>query len=281
MATSRVNLIFGRFNPPTIGHERLLKTAVQNARTNQADTVVFVSHTEDRKNPLTYDEKVEIIETNVRGIRVGPDAIRTPLEALTWAFEYGYTDISLFAGEDRLEAFTQLIGKWQDRTDPERTARVQISSQSRQGVMSAAEISGTTARKLARQGKLSEFQRILMGGHDTAFAEEIMNKIQERLGSIREDDNEDADIDIDRLVEMLLTNDNSGGHDSITTFDNPGARPADDKDERVPEDTPDNKSVLILYPDRKLKHRMLNKLKQKKADFEREQEKKARRNATK
>ena len=60
-------LIFGRFQPPTIGHELLFKNALSRARREQSDTAVFVSHTQDRKNPLSYEDKVSVIRKSEIG----------------------------------------------------------------------------------------------------------------------------------------------------------------------------------------------------------------------
>ena len=94
MAT-KVFIIFGRFQPPTIGHERLFNTALQRANVDSADVAVFVSQTEDNKNPIPYAEKVKVIRKSVPRIIIGPKTVRTPAEALTWAFDRGYQDIRL------------------------------------------------------------------------------------------------------------------------------------------------------------------------------------------
>lgn len=271
MASSNLNVIFGRFNPPTIGHERLLRHALSTAQARNADVVVFVSGTQDQKtNPLTYEEKCDVIRKTIPRIIIGPAEARTPLTALAWALQEGYQDITVLVGSDRLVAFTELLKKWQQHADPDNTIVVRAAALPREGAMSSEKVSGTTARRLAQQGNLAEFSRILMGGErNPQLAKELMAKIQRRLGQVHESNTQ---IDIDRLIEMLLVDDITVNHDSITSFDNPGARPADDDDTRVPEDDEDNKSVLILYPERKLKYSMLDKLLRKRQDHEREQE---------
>lgn len=276
MDRTRVNLIFGRFNPPTIGHERLLRNAMADAQRNAADMVVFVSHTQDtRKNPLSYQEKVDAIRKAIPAITIGPENIRTPFEALTWAAESGYREIIILVGSDRIDDFTTLINAWQKKVTPTPPVSIEVSALPRTGKMSAKNVSSTTARLAARQNDVSTFLSIFMGGQQNPrYGKDVMKKIQDRLGSIQESDTFDEEIDIDRLVEMLLLNDAAIPPDAITTFDNPGARSTDDDSDRVPEDTKDNKSVLILYPERKLKLSMLDKLQRKKQDYEREQEQK-------
>ena len=50
---------FGRFNPPTIGHEKLLKVVENTAKIQKGDYFVFMSHSQDaKKNPLSYNQKM-------------------------------------------------------------------------------------------------------------------------------------------------------------------------------------------------------------------------------
>jgi hypothetical protein len=56
-------LTFGRFSPPTIGHEKLVNKIKDIATVRKADPMVFASHTYDKKkNPLTYDQKIHFLQ---------------------------------------------------------------------------------------------------------------------------------------------------------------------------------------------------------------------------
>ena len=56
-----VAFCFGRMNPPTLGHARLMNTVARAAQSS--DYFIFVSPTEgEKKNPLSYFEKIEIIK---------------------------------------------------------------------------------------------------------------------------------------------------------------------------------------------------------------------------
>jgi len=51
---------FGRFNPPTTGHEKLMNKLASVAI--GSNYRVYASHSQDaKKNPLQYDEKVKIM----------------------------------------------------------------------------------------------------------------------------------------------------------------------------------------------------------------------------
>jgi hypothetical protein len=255
-------LLFGRFNPPTIGHERLFRTAL--ADPSRSDVILFVSQSRDRKNPLTYEEKVQIIRSVLPSIKIGPMTARTPLTALDWVFSKGYRDIRVLVGDDRLEAFENLATGWKSFSPDRKSVTITVDSLPRNAEMSSDKVSGTTARKYALEGNFKQFQSILMGGtKNPALAKDTMKKIQDRLSVRSKSRTKTEEIDatlIDHIVEMILTTETIG---DLYDPDNPGARPISDTDTRVPEDTENNKSVLVLYPERRLKYSMIEKLKQK------------------
>ena len=59
--SKHVAFCFGRMNPPTIGHARLLNTT--SRASNGGDYYIFLSHTQDsKKNPLDYQNKVNFVK---------------------------------------------------------------------------------------------------------------------------------------------------------------------------------------------------------------------------
>ena len=61
--TSTAVLTFGRFSPPTVGHEKLVNKIMSEAKARKAIPLVFTSHTFDKKkNPLPYDSKIAYLQ---------------------------------------------------------------------------------------------------------------------------------------------------------------------------------------------------------------------------
>ncbi len=274
MAT-KLFLIFGRFQPPTIGHERLFNTALQRAKVDRADVAVFVSQTEDNKNPIPYAEKVRVIRKSVSGIIIGPKTVRTPAEALTWALERGYKDIRLLVGEDRFEGFDKMVGSWQKAEDPKKRAVVRVEPLERKGSMDASVVSGTVAKRYARLGDEQSLKSILISGaQDAATVKHFIALIQQKLGKLKEmvmpknRSEEDLDAQVNRVVERLLADSSWRSNDIVVTSSEPPTIVPDNdgpihRNKRVPEDTEDNKSILVLYPDRRVKYDMINKAKER------------------
>ena len=105
---------FGRFNPPTIGHEKLIKAV--EAAAGGGDFKIYASQSQDKlKNPLDYSDKVNFMkeifseyENNI----VYDTKIKTIFDILTQAYDDGYTQFTLVAGSDRVPAFSDLIKKY-------------------------------------------------------------------------------------------------------------------------------------------------------------------------
>jgi len=108
--TKHVAFCFGRMNPPTIGHAKLMETTKQAAQ--GGDYWIFLSHTQDKKdNPLDYTSKVKFIKAMFPqyASHVNTDELRTIMDIAQYLYNKGYTDVTFVAGSDRLEAFQKLL----------------------------------------------------------------------------------------------------------------------------------------------------------------------------
>ena len=105
-----LTLGFGRFNPPTAGHEKLLDT-IKDTSEGGAYTV-YPSHSQDNeKNPIGAEDKVlfmkKLFPAHASNI-VYDQSIRTIIDALTHADVQGYQTINLVVGSDRPVSYTHL-----------------------------------------------------------------------------------------------------------------------------------------------------------------------------
>ena len=97
---------YGRFNPPTIGHGILFREIVRRAEEMDATPVIVVSHKNTTsKNPLTAEEKVEVIKRVFPGVDVRASAPGKLISAVTGELveEYGGPGMMLL-GSNRIEA---------------------------------------------------------------------------------------------------------------------------------------------------------------------------------
>lgn len=105
-----VVLSFGRMNPPSIGHKKLMEKMADLARENHADCKLFLSHTCDKKrNPIPYEKKIGFVRSmGVAGVDVVESPVRTVFEAAEEMGKEGYERVIVVCGSDRLKPFSAI-----------------------------------------------------------------------------------------------------------------------------------------------------------------------------
>ena len=102
---------FGRFNPVTVGHEKLWNAAKRQG----SDYRIYVSKSQDRKkNPLDYKSKIKFMRKIFPGHakHIIDSPARTALDVAVDLYDEGYTDILMIAGSDRVGEFKKLLDKY-------------------------------------------------------------------------------------------------------------------------------------------------------------------------
>ena len=109
-----LTLAFGRFNPPTIGHEKLLQAA-QKASAG-GDLKIYPSRTQDnKKNPLDPDMKVSYMRKMFPDFEeqiINDPEMRSIFDVLVAASEEGYNNINIVVGAARQGEFENLAQKY-------------------------------------------------------------------------------------------------------------------------------------------------------------------------
>ena len=109
-----VYFTFGRMNPPTIGHGKLLDKLASKAGRNPYK--IFLSQSQDsKKNPLSYQDKVKHVRKMFpkHGRQVMIDKkVRTAIEAVVSLYNQGVKNIVMVVGDDRVREFSVLLNKY-------------------------------------------------------------------------------------------------------------------------------------------------------------------------
>jgi hypothetical protein len=109
---------FGRFNPPTIGHEKLLNVVGSTASKAKAESFVYTSHTQDaKKNPLSNDQKIVFMKMMFPKHRTSfmRTEAKTALHALSEIHKTGkFSKVIMVVGSDRVRDFKTLLNKYND-----------------------------------------------------------------------------------------------------------------------------------------------------------------------
>lgn len=105
-----VVLTFGRMNPPTVGHEKLVKKVVAVAG-NKATPMVFLSHSQDKKkNPLDYEDKIRFAKAAFGNV-VQASPAKNLIDILK-TLQSKFKELTLVVGSDRVGEFETLLNKY-------------------------------------------------------------------------------------------------------------------------------------------------------------------------
>ena len=105
---------FGRFNPPTVGHEKLLGAARKAAAGGALK--IYPSRSQDaKKNPLDPDMKISYMKKMFSDFEeeiINDSEMKTIFDVLSTAFEDGYKNVNIIVGADRQAEFENLATKY-------------------------------------------------------------------------------------------------------------------------------------------------------------------------
>ena len=178
---------FGRFNPPTIGHQKLISKVIDTAQGLNGKGYIFLSQKQNNKtDPLTFKEKQDYIKMFYPTLAIGDAGVKTIIQALQKIQSEGRTRIVMIAGSDRVMEFKKLLDQYNGKPDK---AGNELYKFDKIDVISAGErdpdqegatgASASKARELANKGQEQEFSRIIMGGNT---GKKLYDIIQDRLG---------------------------------------------------------------------------------------------------
>ncbi len=174
---SRVVFTFGRFNPPTIGHEKLILAVAKQAKGD--DYMVFPSHSQDKKkNPLKSDVKVKYMRLmfprHADNIILNTD-IKTPIHVLQH-LQGTYENATMVVGSDRVASFSAMLTKYNGIEYTFRNIDVVSAGDRDPDADGAAGMSASKMRKAATEHDFVSFQS---GIPDTLNIEKKMELFME------------------------------------------------------------------------------------------------------
>ena len=111
-----ISITFGRFNPPTVGHESLINKVAREAKASGGEYRIYPSRTQDpKKNPLDPSTKIKFMKQaypeHANAIQSSED-MKTIFDVLTAIDSEGYSSVNLVVGGDRVSEFNSLATKY-------------------------------------------------------------------------------------------------------------------------------------------------------------------------
>ena len=198
---------FGRMNPPTTGHEKLLDVLAKKAGRNPYR--VYLSQTQDaKKNPLAYADKVKFARKfypkHARQIMMDK-TVKTPMDILVKLYNEGIRSVVMVVGSDRIREFEVLTSKYNGVE-----ARHGFYNFEKINIVSAGErdpdsddVSGMSAskqRKAAQDNDFVAFQQGVPKAVNTDMARELFNAIRKGMG-LKEQTDFKARVQFDPISE--------------------------------------------------------------------------------
>ena len=178
-----VTLVFGRFNPPTVGHEKLLQGAKGVA--GNGELRIYPSRSEDpQKNPLDPDTKTNMMkkmfpdyEKNI----VNDADVKTIFDALKIADKEGYSDVQIVVGSDRVAEFDSLAQKYNGQLYNFENIET-ISAGDRDAESEGVEgMSASKMRAAAADNDFESFRKGVPQSLDDKDARALMNTVRKKM----------------------------------------------------------------------------------------------------
>ena len=175
---------FGRFNPPTTGHEKLVKKLLQIGR--GTDVLLFSSHSNDkRKNPLNHKDKVKYLRKFFGKIVVDAN-VRTVFEIANFLHQKKYVNVNMVVGSDRVKEFEMLLTKYNGvkaRHGYYKFKNINIVSAGERDP-DADDVSGMSASKMRQYAEDGDFENFKDGvpSKGKKLADKLYKDIRKGMG---------------------------------------------------------------------------------------------------
>ena len=175
-----LTIAFGRFNPPTTGHGKLLDTVASSS--DEDDYMIIPSRTQDKKkNPLDTDTKVSMMKKmfpNHSEKIVNDPSNRTIFDVLSRAHNDGYTNVRIVGGGDRVKEFDKLANDYNGKLYQFDNLEVMSAGDRDPDSDDVTGMSASKQRKAAAEGDIKTFMKGVPKSLNQKDAEELFKKIR-------------------------------------------------------------------------------------------------------
>jgi hypothetical protein len=201
-------MTFGRMNPPTTGHEKLIHKTHSVAQKVGAKAHIVLSHSHDKKNnPLPQKNKINYVKKIHNGVHVTGSSKQHPnfLSHAKKLHQAGHDHLHVVAGSDRVGEYKKVLNKYNGHKDHYNFKSITVHSAGQRDPDSegTSGISGTKMRAHARAGDHKSFKAGLpksLHGHH----KQIMGHIKEALEEVEWEEMLTEEV-MDQLVEETFT----------------------------------------------------------------------------
>jgi len=181
-------LAFGRFNPPTSGHQLVVNKVKELATKVGGSHHIVLSHSQDsKKNPLTVDQKVKHAKRAFPGTNFTAASTKAPTffdhaEAL---YKKGVTHLHMIGGSDRVDEYEKLLNKYNGTQKGARfnfkSIQVHSAGERDPDAEGVTGISASKMREAAKEGDFDTFKKGAPSTMSTAQAKQMYNDVRKGM----------------------------------------------------------------------------------------------------
>ena len=169
-------MAFGRMNPPTIGHAKL----VDAIKSQPGDPFIFLSQSQKPKtDPLAFEDKLRYAKFFFPNVTIGNPEVKTIIQALQKVESLGYQQLIYVAGSDRVQAFEELLNKYNGKDFTFKSIKV-VSAGERDPDADGAE--GMSASKMRQAAADNDIESFKQGVPEPKLADEMFAAVRQGMG---------------------------------------------------------------------------------------------------
>jgi phosphopantetheine adenylyltransferase len=178
-----LTIAFGRFNPPTTGHEKLLDNVASSS--DDDDYIIVPSRSQDaKKNPLDANMKVSVMQKMFpkhKSKIVNDESNRTIFDVLKKAHTDGYAGVRIVGGADRVGEFEKLANNYNGKLYQFDNLEVMSAGKRHPDSDDVTGMSASKQRKAAAENDLETFMKGVPKSLSQKDAEELFKKIRSSM----------------------------------------------------------------------------------------------------
>ena len=185
-----VVMAFGRMNPPTTGHLKLIDKVKSTAEKVGAKHAVIVSHSQDtKKNPLSPEQKLKHLKRYAPGVHFESSSKEHPtiLHQASKLYEKGHDHLVVVGGSDRVKEYHDLLHHYNNvkgRHGYYNYKKIQVVSAGHRDpdAEGAEGMSATKMREHAKNKDFSSFRHGVPSHVNDHHARELMHDVRKGMG---------------------------------------------------------------------------------------------------
>jgi len=178
-----LTVAFGRFNPPTTGHEKLLNTVASSS--DDGDYVIIPSRSQDKKkNPLDADMKVSVMKQMFPQHSekiINDPGNKTIFDILKRAHNDGYAGVRIVGGADRQKEFDKLVNTYNGKMYQFDDIEVRSAGDRDPDSDSVEGMSASKQRKAAAENNFDGFLRGVPTAMNKKAARELFDNVRKSM----------------------------------------------------------------------------------------------------